>query len=163
MSHVASLCHLRTRRADGERAGQVLLYRCQEYACRRFFSVLHGSVWEGMRLDTSVLARCLRYVTKQSWLTAVTSDDLVANVPGIGRRAAHGVLRSLREAEALVAKTRQHDIHLTGNLEGDATGLRHMIIKRTNPYYQKEIRDFETNRGKKRSSLQNLDSPSGSV
>ena len=102
-----------------------------------------------MRVTVQQVARALMFVTTQRWSRAVTPEDLVQNVPGMGILRAQHFLDSLRAAEAKTAQARQRSLVLTGNIEAAATGLRQFVVKRTNPMFQAAVDACEKKLGKK--------------
>ena len=104
---------------------------------------MHGSPFTDIRVSTSLLAKALLYVSRQSWCESVSASDLIANVPGIGRTQAQHILDSLRWAESKTAQKRQQGIVLSHEIEGDATGVRSIVIKRDNPNFVAQVQAYE--------------------
>ena len=48
-----------------------------------------------------------------------------------------------------MGKHRHKSIHLTGDVEGDATGIRNTLVKRTNPTFEAEIAECEKRIGRR--------------
>jgi hypothetical protein len=124
----------------------VLFYRCTRKKCKQCTSVLENSPWHEMKIGSNMLAKTLLHICRQPWTKAVSATGIVSNVVGMGRLQAQHVLDALRLAEAQCAQKRQKTMKLSGNLEADATGIRSLVVKRSNPNYKDTIADYERRR-----------------
>ncbi|CAE7627147.1 unnamed protein product, partial [Symbiodinium sp. KB8] len=87
--------------------------------------------------------QALLVVCANRWNRATSPEDLVSAVPGMGMLRASHFADALRAAEATAAQRRQRSITLTGNLEADATGLRQLVLKRTNSNFSNAVQALE--------------------
>ena len=124
-----------------------LYLRCTSYGCRRRFNVVDFSKFKGTRLSLSGLLRTVTFYARTNRMRAPLVRDAAGQLK-IPRKSVEHVYKVLRNQEAAAGVAFCRKKKISGNVEGDAHGLRKIYVSNGNQNFQDEIADA-TRRWKK--------------
>ena len=117
-----------------------LFLRCTRYGCRRRFNVTHFSRFKGTRLKLSQMLRVSTFYARSNRMRAPLVGDAAGQLK-LPRRSIEKLYKAVRQREASAGLAFCRKKKLSGNIEGDAHGLRKIYISNSNPHFQEEILD----------------------